>query len=66
MYGWANMKLALGSAQSVGSVLTVVLSLGSTDWDATNTFDPGFESGKWAIRFLPCGPAASPFCMGSS
>jgi methionine sulfoxide reductase heme-binding subunit len=43
---WAALNLL------AGSVLTGVLSLGSTDWNATNTFDPGLESGKWAIRFL--------------
>jgi sulfoxide reductase heme-binding subunit YedZ len=34
------------------SILTLVLSQGSTYWDATDAFDPGLESGKWAIRFL--------------
>ncbi|MBI5304534.1 MAG: ferric reductase-like transmembrane domain-containing protein [Chloroflexi bacterium] len=34
------------------SVLTVVLTQGSTDWSATHTFDPELESGKWALRFL--------------
>ncbi len=34
------------------SVLNVVLTQGSTDWNATHTFDPMLESGKWAIRFL--------------
>ena len=34
------------------SILSVVLTQGSTDWSATHTFDPGLESGKWAIRFL--------------
>lgn len=33
-------------------VLAVVWSQGSADWNATDTFDPGLESGKWAIRFL--------------
>ena len=43
---WAALNLW------AGSVLTLVLSQGSTDWNATDTFDPGLESGKWAIRFL--------------
>jgi methionine sulfoxide reductase heme-binding subunit len=34
------------------SILAFVLNWGSTDWNATYTFDPGLESGKWAIRFL--------------
>ncbi len=34
------------------SVLAVVLTQGSTDWNATHTFDPMLESGKWAMRFL--------------
>src|SRR3990172_6974948 len=34
------------------STLGVVLTQGSTHWSATHTFDPGLESGKWAIRFL--------------
>ena len=34
------------------SILTIVLSQGSRDWNASHTFDPGLESGKWAIRFL--------------
>ena len=29
-----------------------VLTQGSVDWDRPDTFDPGLESGKWAIRFL--------------
>src|SRR5574341_175231 len=33
------------------SVLAVVLTRGSVDWNA-NTFDPGLECGKWAIRWL--------------
>ncbi len=33
------------------AVLIYVLSQGSTDFNA-ETFDPGLESGKWAIRFL--------------
>ena len=32
--------------------LVFVLAQGSTDWDKKETFDPGLESGKWAIRFL--------------
>ena len=34
------------------SVLILVLGRGSTDPNATYTFDPGLASGKWAIRFL--------------
>ena len=34
------------------STLGVVLTQGSTDWNRTDTFDSGLESGKWAIRFL--------------
>jgi methionine sulfoxide reductase heme-binding subunit len=34
------------------SVLLFVLTQGSTDWQETETFDPGLESGKWGIRFL--------------
>jgi sulfoxide reductase heme-binding subunit YedZ len=34
------------------SVLTYVLSHGSTGWSNMDTFDSGLESGKWAIRFL--------------
>lgn len=33
------------------SVMLGVITLGSRDWNA-KTFDPGLESGKWAIRFL--------------
>lgn len=43
---WAALNLL------AGSVLTVVVSLGRTDWNVTDTFDPGLESGKWAVRFL--------------
>ena len=32
--------------------LVFVLTQGSTDWNRPDTFDPGLESGKWAIRFL--------------
>jgi methionine sulfoxide reductase heme-binding subunit len=32
--------------------LCCVLTQGSTDWQETETFDPGLESGKWGIRFL--------------
>ena len=34
------------------STFVFVLTQGSTDWNRTDTFDPGLESGKWAIRFL--------------
>jgi methionine sulfoxide reductase heme-binding subunit len=34
------------------SVLVTILTQGSTDWRATDTFDPMLASGKWAIRFL--------------
>lgn len=43
---WAALNLW------AGSVLILVVSLGRTDWNATDTFDPGLESGKWAVRFL--------------
>jgi sulfoxide reductase heme-binding subunit YedZ len=33
-------------------VSVTVLTQGSTDWNSHDTFDPGLESGKWAIRFL--------------
>jgi methionine sulfoxide reductase heme-binding subunit len=33
-------------------VMIVVLERGSLNWNATGTFDPMLESGKWAIRFL--------------
>jgi methionine sulfoxide reductase heme-binding subunit len=34
------------------SVFVIVPTQGSTDWNRTDTFDTGLESGKWAIRFL--------------
>lgn len=34
------------------SVLVLVMSQGRTDWNTAETFDPGLESGKWAVRFL--------------
>jgi sulfoxide reductase heme-binding subunit YedZ len=34
------------------SVVVGILAWGSRDMNNTNTFDPGLESGKWAIRFL--------------
>jgi methionine sulfoxide reductase heme-binding subunit len=42
------------SALNLSAVLIFVLVLtqGSTDWYRTDTFDPGLESGKWAIRIL--------------
>ncbi len=43
---WATLNL------SAVSILAVVLSRGSTDWNAAHTFDPMLESGKWAMRFL--------------
>jgi sulfoxide reductase heme-binding subunit YedZ len=43
---WATLNLA------AASVMIVVLSQGSTDWNEANPFDPMLESGKWAIRFL--------------
>lgn len=33
-------------------VLIYVLTQGSTDMNVSDTFDPGLESGKWAVRFL--------------
>lgn len=43
---WGTLNL------SAVFVLVFVLSQGSTDWNNMHTFDPGLESGKWAIRFL--------------
>lgn len=43
---WAGLNLF------AVSILIIVLSQGSRDWNAVGTFDPGLESGKWAIRFL--------------
>lgn len=37
-----------------------VLTQGSTDWERTDTFDSGLESGKWAIRFLLASLAITP------
>lgn len=45
---WRWLVLNLGGVSS----LTLVLSLGSMDWNSPDTFDSGLESGKWAIRFL--------------
>jgi len=45
-WGWAGLNLF------AVSILIIVLSQGSRDWNAIDTFDPGLESGKWAIRFL--------------
>ena len=33
-------------------ILMYVLTQGTTDWSRMDRFDPGLESGKWAIRFL--------------
>lgn len=33
-------------------IFGLVMTQGSTGYWATDTFDPGLESGKWAIRFL--------------
>src|SRR5262245_45469024 len=41
-------------------ILLVVMSRGSLDWRASNTFDPSLESGKWAIRCLLFCLAMSP------
>lgn len=43
-----------------GSVLLIVLSRGSGDLTEVRDFDPGLESGKWAIRFLLICLAMSP------
>lgn len=51
---WAALNLLAVSA------VAVVVSRGSTDWNATRTFDPMLESGKWAIRFLLVCLAMSP------
>jgi sulfoxide reductase heme-binding subunit YedZ len=45
---WRRLALNLFG----GAVLVILLSGGSRDLDAVDTFDPGLESGKWAIRFL--------------
>lgn len=37
---------------SAAGVVVLVLTQGSTDFNATDTFDPGLASGKWAVRFL--------------
>lgn len=47
----ANWRRAAFNLFAV-STLVLVLTQGSTDWYRTDTFDPGLESGKWAIRFL--------------
>jgi sulfoxide reductase heme-binding subunit YedZ len=43
---WVGLNLV------AGAVLSILLSQGSPDWSAADAFDPGLESGKWAIRFL--------------
>lgn len=42
------------------ATLAFVVTQGSTDWNATHTFDPGLESGVWGIRFLLISLAMSP------
>lgn len=48
------------------SVLFIVLTQGSTDWNDMDAFDSMLASGKWAIRFLlgcllaACGSADQP------
>lgn len=37
---------------SAVGILMYVLTQGTTDWSRIDRFDPGLESGKWAIRFL--------------
>jgi DMSO/TMAO reductase YedYZ heme-binding membrane subunit len=34
------------------SVMLLVLTRGSTDWNSSGALDPMLEAGKWAIRFL--------------
>lgn len=53
---WREAVLHMGAV----FVLIAVWSWGSTDWNADQTFDPGLESGKWAIRFLLLCLAMSP------
>jgi methionine sulfoxide reductase heme-binding subunit len=50
---WLKLNCRWG-ALNLFAVLTsiFVLTQGSTDWNRPDTFDPGLESGKWAIRFL--------------
>jgi len=43
---WAALNLV------ATAVLSLILSRGRGEWNASHTFDPGLESGKWAIRFL--------------
>lgn len=45
-WGWAALNLA------ALSILVVILGQGRSDWNTIPTFDPGLESGKWAIRLL--------------
>lgn len=42
------------------AALAFVVRQGSTDWNATHTFDPGLESGVWGVRFLLISLAMSP------
>jgi methionine sulfoxide reductase heme-binding subunit len=44
-------------------ILVYVLIQGSTDINHTQTFDPGLESGKWAVRFLLVCLAMTPLRM---
>ena len=50
---WIKSHWRWGALNLFGaSTFVIVLTQGSTDWYRTDTFDPGLESGKWAIRFL--------------
>jgi sulfoxide reductase heme-binding subunit YedZ len=42
------------------SAFAFILARGSADWNNTDTFDTGLESGKWAIRFLLACLTATP------
>jgi methionine sulfoxide reductase heme-binding subunit len=50
---WLKSNWRLGVLNlCAASVLLTILTQGSTDWRATDTFDPMLASGKWAMRFL--------------
>lgn len=44
--GWLLLNLV------ASSIFIIVLTKGSTNFNATNTFDTILASGKWAVRFL--------------
>ena len=50
---WLKSHWRWGALNLLGMCTFVfVLTQGSADWNRTDTFDPGLESGKWAVRFL--------------